>query len=97
MWGFMRYGAIPDVVTVGKPMGNGYPMAGVITRPQLLIEFGAKARYFNTIGGNPVAAAAGMAVLDVIRNEELQENAQNVGTFMQMLEASAFASFCQKW
>lgn len=83
MWGFMRHGVQPDMVTVGKPMGNGYPMAGVIMRPQVVAEFGEKARYFNTFGGNPVAAAAGMAVLDVIKADNLQNNARDVGAFMQ--------------
>jgi len=83
MWGFMRHGVEPDMVTIGKPMGNGYPMAGVIMRPQIVAEFGEKARYFNTFGGNPVAAAAGMAVLDVIKTEKLQDNARDVGAFMQ--------------
>ncbi|ERF81442.1 aspartate aminotransferase family protein [Bradyrhizobium viridifuturi] len=83
MWGFMRHGVEPDMVTVGKPMGNGYPMAGVIMRPQVVAEFGEKARYFNTFGGNPVAAAAGMAVLDVIKADNLQNNARDVGAFMQ--------------
>ena len=64
-------------------MGNGYPMAGVIMRPQVVAEFGEKARYFNTFGGNPVAAAAGMAVLDVIKADNLQNNARDVGAFMQ--------------
>ena len=83
MWGFMRHGVEPDMVTVGKPMGNGYPMAGVIMRPQVVAEFGEKARYFNTFGGNPVAASAGMAVLDVIKADNLQNNARDVGAFMQ--------------
>jgi len=83
MWGFMRHGVEPAMVTVGKPMGNGYPMAGVIMRPQVVAEFGEKARYFNTFGGNPVAAAAGMAVLDVIKADNLQNNARDVGAFMQ--------------
>jgi 4-aminobutyrate aminotransferase-like enzyme len=83
MLGFMRHGVEPDMVTVGKPMGNGYPMAGVIMRPQVVAEFGEKARYFNTFGGNPVAAAAGMAVLDVIKADNLQNNARDVGAFMQ--------------
>jgi 4-aminobutyrate aminotransferase-like enzyme len=65
-WGFQRHGLVPDMVTMGKPMGNGFPLSGAAMRPELVAEFGEKARYFNTFGGNPVAAAAGMAVLDVI-------------------------------
>jgi 4-aminobutyrate aminotransferase-like enzyme len=79
LWGFARHGVVPDIVTMGKPMGNGFPMGGVATRAALLDRFAAEARYFNTFGGNPVAAAAGLAVLDVIENEGLIENARIVG------------------
>ena len=78
-WGFQRHGVIPDMVSMGKPMGNGYPMAGLVLKPATIAEFGAKARYFNTFGGNAVAAAVGLAVLDVINDEALQENAATVG------------------
>lgn len=81
-WGFQRHGVIPDMVTMGKPMGNGFPVSGVAMRPELVEEFGSKARYFNTFGGNPVAAAAGLAVLDVIQEEGLQQNARDVGAFL---------------
>lgn len=83
MWGFLRHGVEPDLVTVGKPMANGYPMAGVIVRAEIVAEFGLKARYFNTFGGNPVAAAAGMAVLETIEQENLQKNAADVGAYIQ--------------
>jgi 4-aminobutyrate aminotransferase-like enzyme len=79
MWGFQRHGVIPDMVSMGKPMGNGYPLAGLVLRPEVIAEFGQKARYFNTFGGNAVAAAVGLAVLDVIRDEGLMENAASVG------------------
>lgn len=79
MWGFQRHGILPDMVSLGKPMGNGYPMAGLVVQPAILAEFGAKARYFNTFGGNAVAAAVGLAVLDVIRDEGLMANAERVG------------------
>ncbi|MGL4238716.1 aspartate aminotransferase family protein [Tabrizicola sp.] len=79
MWGFLRHGLVPDMVSLGKPMGNGYPMAGLVIQPQVIAEFGAKARYFNTFGGNAVAAAVGLAVLDVIRDEGLMQNAATVG------------------
>lgn len=82
MWGFERHGVQPDMVTIGKPMGNGYPMAGVVVRPEVVAEFGPRARYFNTFGGNPVAAAAGMAVLETIREDGLQENALVVGNYL---------------
>ena len=83
MWGFERHGLSPDMVTIGKPMGNGYPMAGIVLRPQVIADFGPKARYFNTFGGNPVAAAAGKAVLDTIRIEGLQQNALDVGRYLR--------------
>lgn len=79
MWGFARHGVAPDIVTMGKPMGNGFPMAAMVTRPDLLARFCEDVGYFNTFGGNPVAAAAGLAVLDVIEDERLQDNARAVG------------------
>ncbi|MCP1831402.1 4-aminobutyrate aminotransferase-like enzyme [Bradyrhizobium sp. USDA 4532] len=78
MWGFARHGVVPDIVTMGKPMGNGFPMGGVAMRAALLDRFAAEVRYFNTFGGNPVAAAAGLAVLDVIEDEGLMQNAREV-------------------
>ncbi|MDB5526638.1 MAG: gabT 2 [Rhizobium sp.] len=90
MWGFDRHGVIPDLATLGKPMGNGYPVAGVVMKPEVVAEFGAKARYFNTFGGNTVAVATAMAVLEVIQGEALQENARVVGGyFRQQLEELA--------
>jgi 4-aminobutyrate aminotransferase-like enzyme len=80
MWGFERHGVIPDMVSLGKPMGNGYPLAGLVLQPEVIAEFGQKARYFNTFGGNAVAAAVGLSVLDVIRDEGLMQNAATVGT-----------------
>ncbi|MEH7828011.1 aspartate aminotransferase family protein [Gemmobacter denitrificans] len=79
MWGFTRHGVVPDMVSMGKPMGNGYPLAGLALRPEVIARFGAEARYFNTFGGNAVAAAVGNAVLDVIEGEGLIENAARVG------------------
>ncbi|MGX1352086.1 4-aminobutyrate aminotransferase-like enzyme [Bradyrhizobium elkanii] len=79
MWGFARHGVVPDIVTMGKPMGNGFPMGGVAMRAALLDGFAAEVKYFNTFGGNPVAAAAGLAVLDVIEDEGLMQNAGEVG------------------
>lgn len=83
MWGFQRHGVIPDIVTMGKPMGNGYPVAGVAARPEVLADFGRKARYFNTFGGNAVAVAAAAAVLDVIEDEGLLANATDVGAYLK--------------
>jgi len=84
-WGYRRHGVSPDLVTMGKPMGNGHPSAAVAARAEVLEEFGAACRYFNTFGGNPVSCAAGMAVLDVIENEGLAANAEQTG---QMLAAA---------
>jgi 4-aminobutyrate aminotransferase-like enzyme len=83
MWGFARHGVVPDLVTVGKPMANGLPIAGLIAKPELLTEFARSTRYFNTFGGNPVCCAAALAVLDVIADEGLQENARVVGAYLQ--------------
>jgi 4-aminobutyrate aminotransferase-like enzyme len=83
MWGFARHGVVPDLVTMGKPMGNGLPIAAVVARPELLGRFAAEARYFNTFGGNAVSCAAAMAVLDVIEREGLQANAQRVGLLLK--------------
>jgi len=79
MWGFARHALVPDMVSLGKPMGNGYPMAGLVVRPEILTAFAAHSRYFNTFAGNAVAAAVGMAVLDVIREEGLIQNAARAG------------------
>lgn len=83
LWGFERHGVTPDIVTMGKPMGNGFPMGGVVTRPDLLQRFCEETGYFNTFGGNPVAAAAGHAVLRVIEEENLIERSAAVGGHFQ--------------
>ncbi|MEL6208919.1 MAG: aspartate aminotransferase family protein [Pseudomonadota bacterium] len=82
MWGFERHGLSPDVVTMGKPMGNGYPISGMATRPEILSKFCEDIGYFNTFGGTPVAAAAGLSVLDVIAEEGLTENAGRMGGYL---------------
>jgi 4-aminobutyrate aminotransferase-like enzyme len=82
MWGYQRHGLAPDIVTMGKPMGNGLPIAGLVARHEVLDDFGRKARYFNTFGGNPVCIAAASAVLDVIEDEGLQANAATVGGYL---------------
>src|SRR4051812_5536436 len=82
MWGHDRHGMVPDIVTMGKPMGNGHPLAGVVTTAALMEDFTSQNMYFNTFGGNEVSAAAGLAVLDVLRDERLLENAQRVGSYV---------------
>lgn len=81
MWGHQELGVVPDIVTLGKPMGNGYPLAAVVARPDLVNEFAGRNMYFSTFGGNPVSAAVGTAVLDVLRDEQLLENAVAVGNY----------------
>ena len=81
-WGFQRHGVLPDMVTLGKGMGGGHPLAGVVARPELLTELG-RSRYFNTTGGTAVSCAVGKAVLEVIENESLLENASRVGNHLQ--------------
>jgi 4-aminobutyrate aminotransferase-like enzyme/aminoglycoside phosphotransferase (APT) family kinase protein len=82
-WGFDFHGVTPDIVTMGKPMGNGFPMAAVATRSDFLASFCADVGYFNTFGGNPVAAAAGQVVLDTIQQENLQINALVMGHYLK--------------
>ena len=79
LWSFARHGIAPDVVTLGKPMGNGYPVAAVVTRRELAERFPYAGRTFSTFGGNPVAAAAALAVLDVLEDERLPERGAAVG------------------
>ena len=83
MWGFQRHGIVPDLAVMGKPMGNGMPIAGVAARPEILAEFGSRIRYFNTFGGNSVCVAAAAAVLDVIETEGLRQNALAVGDYLR--------------
>lgn len=82
-WGFQRHGLVPDIMTTGKPMGNGIPIAAAAFRPELLVEFGRNIRYFNTFGGNSVSIAAAQAVLDVINEEDLIGNADTVGAYIK--------------
>lgn len=79
MWGFQRHGVIPDIVTLGKPMGNGQPIAGLLATADVLEEFGQRSRYFNTFAGNTVSCAAAVAVLKTIEQEGLIEHARKVG------------------
>ncbi len=79
LWGYQRHGIDPDIVTMGKPMGNGFPVAGVAVLHDIAEGFGRDMRYFNTFGGNTVAIAAAQATLDVIRDEGLVENSRVIG------------------
>jgi 4-aminobutyrate aminotransferase-like enzyme len=79
LWSFASQGIRPDVVTLGKPMGNGYPVAALVTRRELAERFAYAGRTFSTFGGNPVAAAAAIAVLDVLADERLPERAAAAG------------------
>jgi len=90
-WGFQRHGITPDIITMGKPMGNGYPIAAVVTRPEILDALCAKVGYFNTFAGSAVAAVVGRAVLQVIAEEGLMENARGVGEYLKrsLLELAA--------
>lgn len=81
-WGFETQNVIPDIVTMGKPMGNGHPLAAVITTREIADAFNNGMEYFNTFGGNPVSCAVGTAVLDVIEQENLQQNALEVGNYL---------------
>jgi 4-aminobutyrate aminotransferase-like enzyme len=83
MWGYQRHGARPDIVTMGKPMGNGLPIAGLVARQDVIEDFGRKVRYFNTFGGNPVSVAAASAVLDVLEDEGLPANAAATGAYLK--------------
>jgi len=82
-WGFETQDVIPDIVTVGKPIGNGHPLAAVITTPEIADAFANGMEYFNTFGGNPVSCAIGLAVLDVIEQEGLQARAHRVGSYLK--------------
>uniref|UniRef100_A0A8D0V874 Ethanolamine-phosphate phospho-lyase n=1 Tax=Sus scrofa TaxID=9823 RepID=A0A8D0V874_PIG len=87
-WSFQMLGEdfVPDIITMGKPMGNGHPMACVVTTREIAEAFSSSGiEYFNTYGGNPVSSAVGLAVLDVIENEDLQGNATRVGNYLTEL------------
>lgn len=75
-WGHTNYDLVPDIVTLGKPMGAGHPVAAVVTTPAIAAEFAKRRNYFNTFGGNPVSAAVALAVIDVIEEEDLLANAR---------------------
>ena len=93
-WAFQTYGVVPDIVTCGKPMGNGYPVAAVICRREVADSFASTGiEYFNTYGGNSVACAISEAVLDTIASEDLQGNALRVGEYIQ----AAFQPLLEKY
>ncbi|MGV8881514.1 MAG: aspartate aminotransferase family protein [Rhodoglobus sp.] len=81
-WGFQRHGVVPDLVVLGKPMGNGIPISAVVARPEVLTRFGADVRYFNTFAGSPVSIAAATSVLDEIEERDLLDSATRVGTYL---------------
>ena len=83
MWGFGRHQVVPDIITLGKPMGNGYPVAGLACRLDLLEALTEEYGYFNTFGGSTTAAAAGLAVLNTLEEEGLMENSQQVGAYLK--------------
>lgn len=78
-WGHQKQGVIPDIVTMGKPMGNGHPVAGLVTSAEIMARFRKSFRYFNTFGGNPVSCAAAMAVLEELQEKKLQSHAEKIG------------------
>jgi len=82
-WGFQLHGVIPDIVTIGKPIGNGHPLAAVVCTLEVADTFANGMEYFNTFGGNPVSSAIGTEVLRVIRDEGLQENALKTGNYLK--------------
>lgn len=82
-WGFELQGVIPDIVTMGKPIGNGHPLAAVVTTPEIAASFANGMEYFNTFGGNPVSCAVGLAVLEVLEEENLPAQAHQVGDYLQ--------------
>lgn len=82
-WGFQLHDVVPDIVTIGKPLGNGHPLAAVVCTQDIAEKFANGMEYFNTFGGNPVSCAIGTAVMKVIKEEKLQENALKVGNYLK--------------
>ena len=81
-WAFETQGVVPDIVTMGKPIGNAHPMAALVTTREVAASFNNGMEYFNTFGGNPVSCAAGLAVLDVIEQGDLRRNALEIGNYL---------------
>ena len=92
-WAYQKQGVIPDIVCMGKPMGNGHPVAGLVTTAEIMTRFRTAFRYFNTFGGNPVSCAAAMAVLDEIEDQNLQQNAKQIG----LLAAERLRALAQRF
>lgn len=82
-WAFEDSGVVPDIVTLGKPLGDGHPLAAVVTTREIAGAFAARSSYFNTFAGNPVSAAAGLAVLDVIEEENILQNVRETGNHLR--------------
>ena len=82
-WGFQLHNVLPDIITIGKPIGNGHPLAAVVCTESVANSFANGMEFFNTFGGNPVSCAIGTAVLQTVKKEKLQENALEVGTFLK--------------
>jgi len=82
-WGFQLHDVVPDIVTIGKPLGNGHPVAAVACTPEIAEKFANGMEYFNTFGGNPVSCAIALEVLRTVKREKLQENALDVGEFLK--------------
>jgi len=94
-WGFQQHALVPDLVVMGKPMGNGVPIGAVVGREEVMATFGRDIRYFNTFGGNPVSIAAATAVLDVIESEQLLDNVSKTGqTLLEGLRELATRHGC---
>jgi 4-aminobutyrate aminotransferase-like enzyme len=83
LWTFPAWGVTPDVVTLGKPMGNGHPVAAVVTRTDIAERLAATTTFFSTFGGNPVACVAALSVLDVVEDEDLVAHAASVGATLR--------------
>lgn len=79
MWAFESQGVVPDIVTMGKPIGNGHPLAALVTTAEIADSFANGMEYFNTFGGNAVSCAIGLKVLEIIERDRLQQNALNIG------------------
>ena len=92
-WAFEQHGVVPDIVTLGKPIGNGHPLGAVVCTRSVAEGFANGMEYFNTYGGNPVSCAVGMAVLDVLEAEQLQRNALETGTYLRELLLELQAKF----
>ncbi|MCO6187902.1 aspartate aminotransferase family protein [Rhizobium sp. L1K21] len=90
-WAHQKQGVIPDIVTMGKPMGNGHPVAGLVTSAEIMARFRKSFRYFNTFGGNPVSCAAAMAVLEELQEKQLQDHARKMGllAYDRLMELAA--------